>query len=381
MSHRRLDVASDDWFPAYVVWELTLRCDRACRHCGSRAGVARPNELSTEEALGVVAELARLGTREVVLMGGEAYLHPGFLDIVRALREHGIARQLTTGGRGIGVELAGDLADAGLQSASVSIDGLPPTHDRLRNAAGAYRSATAALRALRDAGVRIGSNINVNRLNAPELEPLYEHLRALGISGWQIQLTVPLGRAAEHDELLLQPFELVDLVPRVARLKERAFGDGVLVMPGNNLGYFGPEEAALRSLEPNGDDCFAGCQAGRYVLGIQSHGVLEGCVSLRDPCYDGGSVRDAPLAELWRASERLGFTRHRRREDLWGFCATCPFAEPCFAGCVFTSHALLGRPGNNPYCHYRARTLASRGMRERLVPRPGGPFEIVLEPT
>jgi len=26
------------WRPIYAVWELTLKCDLACRHCGSRAG-------------------------------------------------------------------------------------------------------------------------------------------------------------------------------------------------------------------------------------------------------------------------------------------------------------------------------------------------------
>ncbi len=47
-------------------------------------------------------------------------------------------------------------------------------------------------------------------------------------------------------------------------------------------------------------------------------------------------------------------------------------------GCTFTAHAVFGRPGNNPYCHYRARTLASAGRRERLVPKtaaPGTPFD------
>ena len=70
-SRRRLNVLSRDFFPAYVVWELTLRCDHACSHCGSRAAVARPEELSTDEALGVVAQLADLGAREVVLIGGD----------------------------------------------------------------------------------------------------------------------------------------------------------------------------------------------------------------------------------------------------------------------------------------------------------------------
>jgi hypothetical protein len=39
------------WKPTYVVWEITLACDLACGHCGSRAGRARPDELSTTEAL------------------------------------------------------------------------------------------------------------------------------------------------------------------------------------------------------------------------------------------------------------------------------------------------------------------------------------------
>ena len=54
------------------------------------------------------------------------------------------------------------------------------------------------------------------------------------------------------------------------------------------------------------------------------------------------------------------------------------FAETCLGGCSFTAHALFGRPGNNPYCHFRARELAKRGQRERLVPTraaTGQPFD------
>ena len=80
---RRLELTpSTPLHPAYVVWELTLACDQPCTHCGSRAGQARATELSTDAALNVVGQLAAAGAREVVLIGGEAYLHPGFLDIV-----------------------------------------------------------------------------------------------------------------------------------------------------------------------------------------------------------------------------------------------------------------------------------------------------------
>jgi radical SAM protein with 4Fe4S-binding SPASM domain len=378
MSRRRLNVLSDEHFPAYVVWELTLRCDHACTHCGSRAGVARPNELSTAEALEVVDQLAAMKTREVVLIGGEAYLHDGFLDIVRALRERGVGAAMTTGGRGVTAELAAAMAEAGIENVSVSIDGLEATHDRMRNARGSYAAATAALGHLRDAGIHTASNINLNRLNQQDLEPLYEELRELGIGAWQVQITAPLGRAADRVTMILQPWDLIDLLPRIAALKERAYGDGIVVMPGNNLGYFGPEEALLRSLDKGKRDHWSGCQAGKFVMGIESDGAVKGCPSLQTAHYVGGNLRTSKLEDIWRSSEQIGFTRRRTIDDLWGFCRTCDFAEICMGGCSFTAHSILGRPGNNPYCHYRARTLAKQGKRERLVPAEaadGSPFD------
>ena len=62
-------------------------------------------------------------------------------------------------------------------------------------------------------------------------------LRARGVRGWQLQLTAPLGRAADRADLILQPWDLLNVVPRVAALKRRALADGVDIMPGNNLGY------------------------------------------------------------------------------------------------------------------------------------------------
>jgi radical SAM protein with 4Fe4S-binding SPASM domain len=378
--------------PAYVVWELTLRCDQPCTHCGSRAGEARPSELTTDEALGVVAQLAASAAREVVLIGGEAYLHPGFLSIVAALRAAGIDATMTTGGRGVDEALARDVARAGLVAASVSIDGLEETHDLMRAARGSFAAATRALALLRAEGIAVSANTNVNRLNRDDLEGLYEHLRAAGIRSWQVQLTAPLGRAADRPDMLLQPYDLLDVVPRIARLKERARADGILVMPGNNLGYFGPEEALLRSVDPAQADHFQGCQAGRYVLGIESNGAVKGCPSLQTASYVGGNLRDAPLEKIWNDTPELAFARDRAVDDpqtgLWGFCAECAFGDPCRGGCTFTAHAFFGRPGNNPYCHYRARTLRARGERERLVREraaPGDPFDnghfsLVIEP-
>src|SRR5690348_1036381 len=95
---RPVDVATR---PILAVWEITLACDLACGHCGSRAGRARPDELTTDEALDLVDQLAELGVFEVVLIGGEAYLRDDWCRIVARIAERGMQPLLTTGGRGL----------------------------------------------------------------------------------------------------------------------------------------------------------------------------------------------------------------------------------------------------------------------------------------
>src|SRR6202050_4063450 len=93
-ARRRLALADDvrpidqAWQPVHAVWEITLACDLACRHCGSRAGHGRPDELSTEECLDLVDQMGELGVKECTLIGGEAYLRPDWIEIIRRLKKH-----------------------------------------------------------------------------------------------------------------------------------------------------------------------------------------------------------------------------------------------------------------------------------------------------
>src|SRR6185295_7587239 len=184
------------------------KCDLACRHCGSRAGRTRPDELSTDECLDLVRQMAALGVLEVTVIGGEAYLRDDWLEIIRAIRAAGMQCTMTTGGRGLTPERARAAAEAGLQSASVSLDGAEGTHDRLRGVVGSHRSALEAARNLRAAGIGLSVNTQINRLSMAELPEVLETLIALGAHSWQIQLTVAMGRAADTPEVLLQPYEL-----------------------------------------------------------------------------------------------------------------------------------------------------------------------------
>jgi radical SAM protein with 4Fe4S-binding SPASM domain len=155
---------------------------------------------------------------------------------------------------------------------------------------------------------------------------------------------------------------------------------------GNNVGFFGPFEHLWRGLGDDGT-YWTGCSAGELVLALESDGTVKGCPSLPTRDYAGGNVRRLPLDAIWRNSPRIDFTRGSSVQTLWGYCRTCYYADVCGGGCTWMAHSLFGRPGNNPYCHYRVLELEKQGFRERIrkiehaVPEPFAvaKFELVFE--
>jgi radical SAM protein with 4Fe4S-binding SPASM domain len=363
--------------PRLAVWELTLACDQKCIHCGSRAGPARPGELTTEECLDLVRQLRELGVGEVTLVGGEAYLRNDFILVIRAIREAGMSCTMTTGGRNLNPARIEAMVAAGVSSVGVSIDGMKDAHDRLRGVPGSWDTAFAAIANLRAAGAKVSVNTQINRLTMADLPQLLSLLHAAGIRGWQLQITAPFGNAGDHPEILLEPYMFVELFERLDALVEQAARLRVEIWPANNLGYFGPLEAKLRRLQKRGGH-YKGCGAGRFALGIEADGAIKGCPSLGGPQNIGGYIREHSLREIWERTEQLAYTRERTEAELWGYCAECYYATVCRAGCTATAEPLLGRPGNNPFCHHRAQQMHAKGLRERieLVRKgPGVPFD------
>ncbi|BAY29957.1 radical SAM domain-containing protein [Nostoc carneum NIES-2107] len=374
---------------SYAVWEITLKCNLACSHCGSRAGHERSQELSTEEALDLVRQMAEVGIKEVTLIGGEAFLRPDWLEIAKAITEAGMLCGMTTGGYGISLETAQKMKTAGIRTVSVSIDGLEATHDRLRGRKGSWKYAFKTMSHLRTAGIAFGCNTQINRLSAPEFPQIYECIRDAGARAWQIQLTVPMGNAADNADILLQPYELLDIYPMIARVVRRAYEEGVQVQAGNNIGYYGPYERLLRGRGNEHEFSFwQGCGAGLSTLGIEADGAIKGCPSLPTTAYTGGNIRDRSLKDIVENTEELRFNLGAGTSHLWGFCQSCEFAELCRGGCSWTAHVFFDKRGNNPYCHHRALVHQERGLRERVLPKvkaqglpfDNGEFELIVEP-
>lgn len=339
--------------PKYCVWEITSRCNMRCLHCASDFSDGRPrgDELDLAEAMDLCRQLAQLGCEKVVLSGGEALLRPDWPLIARELVALGLHVSLITNGFVVDEEAAREIRRAGICRVALSLDGLEETHNHVRVNPLSFARVLRACDLLRGEGLAVNFVTHVNRRNLPELAALETLVAELGADVWRLQLGSPMGRLAQHPELVLLPEDLPAVADFIVAAKQRR---RVAVSVGNNVGYFSRHERVLRST-PNrqGLDFWCGCSAGCLNVGIEANGNVKGCLSLQSERFVEGNLRQESLAEIWSRPGAFAYTRGFEPADLHGHCAGCEYGEICRGGCVFMAFGATGSPHDNPYCLHR----------------------------
>ncbi len=372
----RRRVERHGWRPRNCVWELTLGCNLRCEHCGSRAGRVRPDELSLDECLDVVQQLADLGTELVTLSGGEPTLKKGWDTIARAIADHGIYVNMVTNGvyrsGATADEVAQRALDAGMCNVGVSIDGTEDVHDEIRGA-GTFAASMASIERFVAAGMRVGVMTTVNRRNLPLLPEVRRAAIDVGATMWRLQLGKPMGSMDDHRDWMIRPTQLLTLLPLLAELKLEG---GIHVAVGDSLGYYGQPGKVLRGRGWRGrKECWKGCQAGMQAIGIEADGGVKGCLSLqakwgdRDPFVEG-NLRERSLADLWYAPGMFAFNREFEVDTLTGGCRPCRHAKLCRGGARCVSSAVLGSLTEDPYCYHGVLT-AERARRAGVTQQLG----------
>ena len=331
--------------PLLVGLELTLRCPCRCLTCGSAAGQARADELAHDEWLGLIGELADLGCRRMSLLGGEPLLYERWPELARAACARNIVVDMVTSGQGLDASVAKHMQEAGLHSVTVSVDGLEATHDRQRAMPGSFQQALHAIRCADGAGLMVGATTQVNRETLAELPALAPILESAGVLGWQLQMTLPMGRA-ESRRLALGADQMPELLGLLRRMTTRP---GLRPHLTDNIGYGTCDDLRLRTIQGGFPRPWLGCRAGLDGLGITSDGRVKGCLSLPD-AYGESSVRARRLADLWADPSAFAYNRRFVPESLSGPCAACDQAQVCRGGCTSTALSFHGRTGTSTHC-------------------------------
>lgn len=350
-----------DWYPQAVGLELTLSCPHRCVTCGSDAGLARDRELTVPEWIAVIDELAALGTERITLLGGEPLCHPAWETIARHGTARGVDMEMVTSAWGLDAAMARRIAEAAIASVTVSVDGTESVHDELRRMPGSYQEALGAIRALDEVGIPVGVTTQVNVRTLPVLEQMASELERAGVLGWQIQPTLPTGRAQDTD-LVLPAAAMRELYQTLGRMLGR---DALCPHATDGFGWFTRDDIRLRTPRGMPPRPWIGCPAGMRALGVTSDGRVKGCLSLPDWMHEG-NLLDHGLSEIWRDPERFAYNRRFEPMSLSGPCATCEVGRVCRGGCTAMAVATTGKPNTSKHC---LRLYVDTGEKDEL-PQP-----------
>ncbi|MEO5370690.1 MAG: radical SAM protein [Magnetococcus sp. DMHC-1] len=190
----------DRAFPYKLTFAVTDRCNARCALCGIWNKSTQSSELATDEIISFLTRNAHFSW--IDLTGGELTERPDALEIVQAVIRHQhrlFHLHIPTNGLdlpGITTLVRTVLAlSPPLFTLTISLDGPPALHDRLRGRPGTWEACLrlyAALRPLCHAGFRIFFGYTLSHLNAgafpATVRAAQERLPGLAIQDFHLNL-------------------------------------------------------------------------------------------------------------------------------------------------------------------------------------------------
>jgi len=339
-----------DYKPTTAVWEITFACNMRCKHCGSSCTSAKPDELTTEEALEVCDEIGKLKLHHITLSGGEPLLRKDWHIIAKRIKDNGVIPNMITNGWFLSEEIVDLAKESGIRNIAISLDGLKDTHDYIRTK-GSFDKIIRALDILKEQNMPAAIITTINNLNIKEIPKLYDLLKEKGVRNWQWQYAMPMGNFVENKDLIIEPHQIDEIIEIAHKI---SFEDKIRIDLADCIGYYNLQEIEIRTHNKKYNEYFwQGCPAGKYVLGIRYNGDIVGCTSLRDDRFIEANVRQKSLVDIWNDPDSFKWNRTLSKDGLTGFCSVCQFGSYCLAGCSVLKYTTGKKLIENDYCSYK----------------------------
>ncbi|RMF91509.1 MAG: radical SAM protein [Methanobacteriota archaeon] len=303
--------------PLFVQFDCTNRCNLRCRHCVTDGGVERWDELTTEEASGLIETLGEMGVFQIGFSGGEPLMRPDIFELMAEVKRHGMKVQLTTNATLVDDDTADRIAEFDPVTVGVSLEGGTKGAYEYFRGSGNFERFLRGVKALKGQGLPVKFKGAIMRRNLGEMKAIAGLAMELGVEAVDLFLFYPQGRGAAMADEKLTPLEIRDFLTRLAGMKKELEGrleidvedkpNAFLVDPGLS---------------------HSTCGAGAYWAEVLPDGSVVPCVFFRDVV--AGNVRREGFRAAWRSEVWRPF---RDRRGLKGRCGSCEHRARCGGGC------------------------------------------------
>ncbi|HDH87080.1 MAG TPA: 12,18-didecarboxysiroheme deacetylase [Desulfobacteraceae bacterium] len=344
-----------------VVWNITRSCNLNCIHCYARAvNQSRDRELTTDEGLNLIDDLAIFGAPVLLFSGGEPLLRSDLTELARYAVSKGIRAVISTNGTLITEEKAMLLKDAGVSYVGISLDGLEKVNDHFRGVKGAFKKAVNGIKNCQNIGLKVGLRFTINKLNMDQVPGIFDLAETMSIDRICFYHLVYSGRGSDLVDQDLSHSEtrkIVDIImDRTKDMHKRGLKKEVLTVDNHADGPY----LYLRMLKENNP------RAGEVLEllkmnGGNSSGEGIGCVSWDGLVYADqfwrehsfGNVLVSPFSQIWsNLTNPLMSQLKDKRRYVTGRCASCRWLDICGGNFRARAEAVTGNIwGEDPACY------------------------------
>ena len=314
--------------PTYVHLAVTNACNFRCGHCFASSGQPFADELTTLEVKRLIDDLAEMGCFKLGLGGGEPLVRRDLPELVRHANRRGVEVSLSTNAIAATKEVVESLAGLRFEEILVSMDGATAkVYEAIRGEAGTFQQALAGIANLKRLKAPICLRHVLMKANAAEMPALVALAESLEIKRVVVRTVLPVGRAAEQPDILLNAAEV-----------NLAWQHGQSA--GNERVSVGiPSQVPLLSRKrifPG-----MGCECARLTCHVDPRGTVwaSGLLKSLPPA---GNLRQQGLKQIWIS----GFALLRGLEGNI-YCRHCSHFAKCRGGCR-ASALLNGKDLNAP---------------------------------
>lgn len=313
----------------FLFFELTDQCNLNCLHCGSGCTETHHTYLPMDAISKVMCSVASESQPDSIMIcitGGEPMLHPHIYDVIKLSKELGFAVGMTSNGTLIDDKAAARLVRSGLETISISVDGLREVHDAFRRTPGSFDKALSGIHALQNAGMFPQAFTVVHHDNFAQLDSIYQLLLEMRVDSWRLINIEPIGRALAHSDLLLTPDEIKKLLHYI---RDKHFDNTNLMEV-----TFGCSHFLSFDLEREVRDFYFQCGAGLNVAGIRANGDIGACLDIAPlPELIQGNIFRDDFMTVWKNGYQAFRTDRTARSKT---CSACQYKAVCLGDSAHT---------------------------------------------
>lgn len=193
-----------------AILSMSYRCQCSCPHCGAgKYPKQREGELTKDEVLKFIDDLASLGGACVHFFGGEPLMAPDLLEYVRRTKARGLVATVDTNGLLLDEAMILKLKEAGIDLVRVSLDSpREAEHDAHRGVQGCWRRAVDGMKLCVKHGIPCFMSLYATKENlaSGDFERLIALAREIGV-GVRFLSAIQSGRWGQ-EEVKLSPAEI-----------------------------------------------------------------------------------------------------------------------------------------------------------------------------